>query len=243
MFLCDGSWRRNFLAHTQTSEYSHRHICNAGSLLRPSLLAVLWTFPDVVRPPINTPLPNSSFCTAPLARVYIIPCWALRLLNAAWCVISSLQLFDPFIYSLYTAVFLLHFTSALIGHRRRAIMDQSMNPMDEREPLPTRSNIEVDSQMVSRCNRFSLRICSDLTSRVPVSTTVRMMRMREKIPGEWLPCLGNAKNNWANQRVGSSHMHPVKRSGMLTDLVMHSDSGCMSLSSSVTDYPFEYGKF
>lgn len=66
---------------------------------------------------------------------------------------------------------------------------------------------------------------------------------RTKIPGEWLQMLGTPKNNWANQRVGSSHMHPVKRSGMLTDLVMHSGSGCMSLSSSVTDYPFEYGKF
>lgn len=68
----------------------------------------------------------------------------------------------------------------------------------------------------------------------------------EKVPGEWLPLpadVGNTKNNWVNQRAGSSHMHPVKRSGMLTDLVMHSDSGCMSLSSSVTDYPFEYGKF
>lgn len=87
-----GDW-----AHTQTSEYSHipRHICNAGACSDP---AVLWTFPDVVCPPINTPLPNSSFCTAPLARVYIIPCWALRLLNGARCVISSLWLFDPFIH-------------------------------------------------------------------------------------------------------------------------------------------------
>lgn len=38
-------------------------------------------------------------------------------------------------------------------------------------------------------------------------------------------------------------MHLAKRSGMLTDLAMHSNSGCMSLSSSVTDYPFEYGMF
>lgn len=53
--------------------------------------------------------------------------------------------------------------------------------------------------------------------------------------------VGNTNLVWPNQRVGSSHMHLKKSSGMLTDLAMHSDSGCMSLSSSVTDYPFEYG--
>lgn len=102
MPLCGGSWRRrNLLAagpilklqsiHTYLGTYAMQGPAQ-------TLLAVLWTFPDVVCPPINTPLPNSSFCTAPLARVYIIPCWALRLLNGARCVISSLQLFDLFTY-------------------------------------------------------------------------------------------------------------------------------------------------
>lgn len=50
-------------------------------------------------------------------------------------------------------------------------------------------------------------------------------------------------NHWPNRPVGFSRMHLAKRSGMLTDLAMHSGSGCMSLSSSVTDYPFEYGMF
>lgn len=76
MFWCDGSWRRNFsaagpifkLQSIRIGTYAMQGTCSDP------VLWTYYTFPDVVRPPINTPLPNSSFCTAPLARVYIIPC-------------------------------------------------------------------------------------------------------------------------------------------------------------------------